>query len=222
MEKSSRIVEAWCVIEAIFYICLKLHVMWLQGMDPLERSLSSAPMLEVEERQLLWARMLQVERDDPVSFISGWFFDQPLESISKYDVRDFITWSMFEGRNQEHLTAEELAQLDDFVDEAEWCISLHMYGAEEEDKPVPIEEKNEDGSQNEKMKETGPFPEADGVSTVLAAERNSTLHKKDRQPRPKQSKCPFDWIFVVIFRPQSNLMAHHHLHCSVSFRRGEL
>ena len=36
---------------------------------------------------------------------------------------DFLTWSMFEGRSQEHLTGEETAQLDMFVVDVEKLFS---------------------------------------------------------------------------------------------------
>ena len=42
-----------------------------------------------------------------------------LEQISHYDIMDFLTWSMFEGRSQEHLTVEETAQLDTFLIDVE-------------------------------------------------------------------------------------------------------
>lgn len=131
MEKSSVFVEVWCMIEAVFFILLKLQIKWLQLKDPLEASLSSAPMMESEERRVLWKRMMDAESDDPVSFISGWFFDQTHENISRYDVRDFVAWSMFEGRNQEHLTGEELSQLEDFVEELENRIGIQIFGLSE-------------------------------------------------------------------------------------------
>jgi hypothetical protein len=124
----SRIVEVWCCLEAVFFIGLKLHIKWLQTRDPLEASLSAAPMMELLERSVLWDRMMECEAADPISFLRGWFFDQPLENISKYDVRDFIAWSMFEGRHQEHLTEAELRQLEKFVEEVEYRFSLCIYG----------------------------------------------------------------------------------------------
>ena len=187
MQKSSALVEAWCVVEALFFILLKLHVCWLQRMDPLERSLCSAPMLTKDERQVLWKRMAEAEADDPIQFISGWFFDQPLEGISKYDVRDFIAWSMFEGRNLEHLTLEELEQLDDFVDEIEWRISLHMYGMEEEHHMSLDETKDTDLHVND-LEETEPYP-AGRVGIILKPNVHPTVRRNDRQPRPKQSEC---------------------------------
>ena len=128
MRKSSVFMEVWVVIEAMFYVCLKLHILWLQRKDPLEASLSAAPMLELHERRELWGRMMTCEAEDPVSFITGWYFDQDLGVISKHDVLEFCAWSMFEGRNLEHLTRAEMEQLHSFVDELEWRISLRLHG----------------------------------------------------------------------------------------------
>jgi hypothetical protein len=127
-QSSNLLVEVWCAIEAVFYVCLKLHIRWLQTRDPLEASLSAAPLMDLEDRRLLWQRMMDSAKDDPETFITGWFFDQPISSISQYDIRDFTAWSMFEGRHQEHLTVAELEQLEDFVDEVELRNSLHIYG----------------------------------------------------------------------------------------------
>jgi hypothetical protein len=82
MQKSSTFVEVWAIIEALFYICLRLHIQWLQYKDPLEASLSSAPMLELWERRQLWERIMEIETDDPVCFVTGWFFDQDLQHIT--------------------------------------------------------------------------------------------------------------------------------------------
>jgi hypothetical protein len=139
--RSSRIIEYWCWLEALFFILMKLKIKWLQMKDPLEASLSAAPLLELEERRVLWIRMMECEMEDPVGFITGWFFDCDIESITKYDVRDFCAWSMFEGRHQEHLTTSELRQLEDFVEEAEYRVSLQLYG-EAEDQEVAASDKS--------------------------------------------------------------------------------
>lgn len=75
---------------------------------------------------------MECEETDPVTFIEGWFFDESIDNISKYDIRDFIAWSMFEGRHQEHLTEAEVRQLEEFVEEVEQRISLHLYGQVED------------------------------------------------------------------------------------------
>lgn len=133
LHQSSRFVEVWCCIEAVFYIGLKLHINWLQRKDPLEASLSAAPIMSLEERQALWRFMMECESADPITFLSGWFFDVPIDKISKYDLRDFVVWSMFEGRHQEHLTEAELEQLEAFVEETEYRIGLHLYGPADDD-----------------------------------------------------------------------------------------
>ncbi|KAG7366814.1 hypothetical protein IV203_029484 [Nitzschia inconspicua] len=124
-----RLVDVWCVIEALFYIACKLKIRYLQGKDPLEASLSAAPMLDAEERKFLWDHMMDVDAD--LGWVSEWFLDcPPIESISRYDIFDFICWAMFDGRNQEHLTTQELQDLESFVEDLEYRIALQLYGAE--------------------------------------------------------------------------------------------
>lgn len=125
-----RLVDVWCVIEALFFIFCKLKVRYLQSRDPLESSLSAAPMLDAEERKALWDHMMEVDSD--LTWVTGWFLDQPpIESMSRYDILDFVCWAMFDGRNQEHLTTQELQDLEGFVEELEYRISLTMYGVKE-------------------------------------------------------------------------------------------
>ncbi len=132
MQKSSLVVEIWVGCEAIFYIVQQYHIRYLQYKDPLEASLSAAPILSVEQRNHLWDSIMeQIMSDNPITFIRGWFFDEELEDITRYDCYDFITWSMFEGRNQEHLVQEEVKQLQRFLDDLEWAISLHLFGIED-------------------------------------------------------------------------------------------
>lgn len=79
-DKSYRVVELWCWIEGIFFIGLKFQIRWLQRRDPLEASLSAAPIMDADERQQLWDFMLESEHDI-IGVIRGWFFDEPLENI---------------------------------------------------------------------------------------------------------------------------------------------
>lgn len=161
-------IETWCWLEALCYIFMKLHIKWLQMKDPLEASLSSAPLMSTSDRATLWKRMMEDVAVDPVSFLSGWFFDEDIHEISNYDIRDFIAWSMFEGRNQEHLTAEELDQLEDFLAEAEYRLSLHLYGArldgDDEVEEYDSEDATEcvdgavDGEEEPEWRKTLPLP----------------------------------------------------------------
>ena len=137
-----RLVDIWCMIEAAFFIYCKLKIRYLQSKDPLEACLSAAPMLDTEERKSLWERIMAVESDP--SWLEEWFLDKPsIESIALYDIYDFVCWAMFDGRNQEHLTTDELNDLEGFVDDLEYRISLQLYGVSEEndnrDLASPIE-----------------------------------------------------------------------------------
>ena len=152
MKNASRIVDVWCVIEALFFIGCKLKVQYLQSKDPLEASLSAAPMLDGDDRRNLWDRMMDVEQHDPCAFISGWFFDQPIQEISRYDVCEFISWSMFDGRNQEHLTVQELQDLEHFVEDLEYRISLKLYGEASQQQPKqPSDSSVVDDDENAKV-----------------------------------------------------------------------
>jgi hypothetical protein len=183
-QSSSLLVEVWCAIEAVFYVCLKLHIQWLQTRDPLEASLSAAPLMELEDRRLLWQRMMDSAKDDPVAFITGWFFDQPISSISQYDIRDFTAWSMFEGRNQEHLTVAELEQLEDFVDEVELRISLHLYG------PVSPHDDNENAKGDESDSTMQPENAQQGLDSARKEESAVTRNRpwRDNLPKPKKGE----------------------------------
>lgn len=126
-----RLVDVWCVIEGLFFIACKLKIRYLQAKDPLEASLSAAPMLDSEERKSLWDHMMSADPD--LSWIADWFLDHPsIETISRYDIFDFICWAMFDGRNQEHLTSQEVQDLEAFVEDFEFRISLSLYGVHEE------------------------------------------------------------------------------------------
>ena len=129
MRQSSAFVEWWAIVEGIFYIVLWGHRKWLNSLDTLELSLRSAPMLEIRERAELWELMM-ADETETIAFIEGWFFGEKLDKLTRYDVMDFLTWSMFEGRNLEHLTSEESDQLEGFVRDLEYWISVEMYGVE--------------------------------------------------------------------------------------------
>lgn len=134
---STPFLDSWAILEALFYIFLIIKLQYLNYKCPLEASLSSAPLLELHERQTLWDRVMKCEKDDYISFITGWFFDEKLDNISRYDVRDFIAWSMFDARNQEHLSAIEVRQLNLFMNELETGIGIQLYGAMEDE---PLDE----------------------------------------------------------------------------------
>jgi len=145
-------IEVWCYLEALFYILLRARIHWLQRQDPLEASFSAAPLMELSERAALFRRMMDCETGMVVQHISGWFFDHDCREISAYDVRDFVAWSMFEGRHQEHLTEAELEQLEDFVEELQHRISLELYGAAS-DENLPYDTSDTESEDDSEMTE---------------------------------------------------------------------
>ena len=195
MNNASRIMDVWCVIEALFFIACKIKIWYLQCKDPLEASLSAAPMMDHIDRKMLWDRIMETENDDPSKFISGWFFDRPIQEISRYDVFDFICWSMFDGRNQEHLTTEELHDLEGFLEDFEYRISLQLFGeaGEAEAQSTANEETVDDNSNlNGELQYTPSKParnadnDDDTITSASASDLLSSVQR--RRPRPQKSK----------------------------------
>eukprot|EP00977_Amphora_coffeiformis_P027605 scaffold34623_cov274-Amphora_coffeaeformis.AAC.7 len=142
-------VEVWCVIEAVFFVVLKLHMRWLGARDTLEASLSAAPLMDLTDRRVLWQRMMETEAEDTAAWIRGWLLDaqadvsalEDLQRVSHNDLLFFICWSLFEGRRTEHLTTPEMKQLESFVQEIQIRLSLQFYGK--------LEETSSDGDDND-------------------------------------------------------------------------
>jgi hypothetical protein len=209
MNNSSRLMDMWCVIEALFFIACKMKIQYLQRKDPLEASLSAAPMLDPDVRKLLWDRMMEVEQDDPGALISGWFFDRPIEEISRYDVYDFICWSMFDGRNQEHLTTEELHDLECFLEDLEYRISFQVHGARQEKDASENDKENDTETRKSNALRERPvlqnlnqsYEEDDTLSSK--SDFSSSTAQRRLLPRPKKSKfCPGNeavpWLFFSL------------------------
>lgn len=200
MRSSSPAVEAWAVVEGIFYVILVLHRCWLNSLDTLELSLRSAPMLELRERAALWELMMDSE-EECSEFITGWFFGEKLEKLTGYDVMDFLTWSLFEGRNMEHLTQEEMNQLRGFVTDLEYEISLELYGVREEGGENKMANDDCDGDANDEVKEDAglispPSPQRSHLmqnyglqlshSMEERIEEKIRLKRKGERPKPKE------------------------------------
>lgn len=205
--------DIWCVIEALFFIACKLKIQYLQMKDPLEASLSAAPMLDPFDRKVIWDRIMEVEQDDPVTFISGWFFDQPIERISRYDVCDFICWSMFDGRNQEHLTIQELHELEGFLEDFEYRISLKLYGSDESEKGSDsFQEKENSSNYSNEVAEPQTRDIVSPIRKYLPENDDGTISSTSElslstsQKRPRPRKCKFHAqdevakLNIVLFR----------------------
>jgi len=189
MRSSSAAVEVWAVIEGIFYVILCLHRRWLNSLDTLELSLRAAPMLETGERAELWALMMDSEEGECSKFISGWFFGEELEKLTGYDVMDFLTWSLFEGRNIEHLTQEEMVQLRGFVTELEYKISSELYGVEEDavEGDVKLESGYESNCEQKDEFDVLQCPSSpQKLMQNYGTHRREMSHRKEKRPKPKR------------------------------------
>ena len=165
-----RLVDIWCIIEAVFFIYCKIKIRYLQSKDPLEACLSAAPMLDPGERKALWEHMMAVESEP--SWLEEWFLDKPsIDSISLYDVYDFVCWAMFDGRNQEHLTTDELNDLEGFIEDLEYRISIQLYGVAEEDE----NSKNESSAENREQSLDDLVPNGSTCSYGFTRNRKRTL-----------------------------------------------
>lgn len=155
-------------------------------------------MLETRERAELWELIMDSE-EECSEFISGWFFGEKLENLTRYDVMDFLTWSLFEGRNMEHLTHEEMNQLRGFVTDLEYKISIELYGREEgiveEDEQKIV---NGDDANDEEGKEdfnilNPPSPQRQHLMQNYdlplrgSPEDNIRLKRKGKWPKPKET-----------------------------------
>lgn len=47
---------------------------------------------------------------------------------SKYDLRDWVVWAMFEGRHQEHLSTTEVHQAESFLEGITLKVSVELHG----------------------------------------------------------------------------------------------
>ncbi len=192
MTSSSFAVEVWAIIEGIFYVVLFLHRKYLNSLDTLELSLQSAPMLEIGERADLWELMMDSEEGECSKFISGWFFGEKLENLTRYDVMDFLAWSLFEGRNIEHLTQEETNQLRGFVTEYEYKLSIELYGVDEDAIAEGEESKNADGGGEVKSVINPPSPQRHKLTYLYDAQSGGMSedilrHKRKKiRPQPKE------------------------------------
>ncbi|KAL7539159.1 hypothetical protein ACHAXR_009065 [Thalassiosira sp. AJA248-18] len=201
MRSSSLAVEVWAVIEGVFYVILFLHRKWLNSLDTLELSLRSAPMLETGERAELWELMMESEEEcsECSEFISGWFFGEKIENLTRYDVMDFLTWSLFEGRNIEHLTQEEMYQLREFVADLEYRISIELHGTKDDDDADGEEKNNNSDDENGERIEEGnnilhpPSPTRQhlmqnyGIQSRGVPEFATRLRRKQKRLQPKET-----------------------------------
>ncbi|KAI1616922.1 hypothetical protein EDD36DRAFT_484606 [Exophiala viscosa] len=85
----SIFVEYWALAETIF--CL---VFYLYQRHKLQRPALHPPAPSKEERQKLF-RLCHESTQDPVRYLSGWFFHAPLTAVKRENVKEFFRWAFF-------------------------------------------------------------------------------------------------------------------------------
>ena len=106
------------VFEALFFLFMKVKLIYLQSKDPLTESLRATTILSLDARQRHWELMMQAVDANPNQFFEDWFFGIPMQHLTRHDLENFIAWACFEDRAVEHLSLLELHQLDTLVQDA--------------------------------------------------------------------------------------------------------
>lgn len=78
------------VVEAVFHCLLKIKIRYLQSIDPLESSLQAAPVMGLDERRLLFTRVLEAEKKDLKSHYEHWLFGTDLRDVSVHDLENLL------------------------------------------------------------------------------------------------------------------------------------
>jgi len=105
-----RVVEAWPIAEAAFYL-----LFYLPRKHFLQRPAEHPPPLERDERRQLLQRCLE-EVHDPDRYLSKWFLDAPLSEIKKENVKAFFRW-VFLNTGVSHPDDDE--ELEGYVQQME-------------------------------------------------------------------------------------------------------
>jgi hypothetical protein len=202
---SSVWVEAWCILEAIFYIGLKIHMHWLQTRDTLEASLSAAPLMDGTARRVLWQRMMETEGADTAAWVQGWILedDKELAHVSRVDMVGFLCWSMFDGRQWEHLTTAEGRQLESFLEELQVRISLQVYGA------VTDDDVDEEEDESPSLSDSG--------DETVAADSHDSGYDPWKVPRlldlAQPKKCTYLLLVLLVVHPHPATPSYSHIYC---------
>lgn len=102
----------WCIAETAFYgffLWYRVH---------LQKDTIHPPLRRREERRALFDKV-RSEIHDPRKFIEGWFRGAKIEDIGREDLKDFLSWAFWEGRNGK----EDEDELEGLVQETEQMLS---------------------------------------------------------------------------------------------------
>lgn len=100
--------QYYCVAETLFF----LFYLWYRTF--LQREAVHPPLLSKDERKQLFDHV-RAEIHDPGKFLSGWFRGARVEDIGREDVKEFLGWVFWEGRN----TREDDEEMEGITEEVE-------------------------------------------------------------------------------------------------------
>ncbi|KXL48727.1 hypothetical protein M433DRAFT_398058 [Acidomyces richmondensis BFW] len=84
----------------------------------LQKDATHPPLRRREERRALFDKV-RSEIHDPRKFIEGWFRGAKIEDIGRAELKDFLSWAFWEGRNGK----EDEDELEDLVLETEQLVN---------------------------------------------------------------------------------------------------
>jgi hypothetical protein len=109
--------DIWMLIEAGFLIFqnIKYRIFRTVNSDHL-------PKMSDEEYECSLKEMIH-DNDSPAEFISGWFFGAPIESITRYDVSDWLAGT-FWNTHIDQVTAHQSALISKWIDSFEKKVGI--------------------------------------------------------------------------------------------------
>lgn len=108
--------QCWCAAEAIFFI----FFLWYR--TRLQAEAIHPPLRSKEDRKALFDKV-HSEIHDPTKFLSGWFKGANFEDIGRDDLKEFLSWTFWEGRT----TKEDEEELEDVTGKVEDMVGVKRF-----------------------------------------------------------------------------------------------
>mmetsp|Transcript_63000 Transcript_63000/g.130931 ORF Transcript_63000/g.130931 Transcript_63000/m.130931 type:complete len:606 (+) Transcript_63000:154-1971(+) len=102
------------------------------------QEMNKPPVPEPVRRDLyeLWSNCLDTVGEEPAEFLSGWFYDAPVDSIRLEDMHDFIAWATFSA-TFEKLAAQQKVKVEAVVQLFEEKLNMAFSPRAADEAPVP-------------------------------------------------------------------------------------
>jgi len=106
----------WCAAETAFYV----FFLWYR--TQLQREAIHPPLRSKAERKALFDKV-KSEIHDPEKFMSGWFRGAKIEEIGREDLKEFLSWTFWEGRT----TKNDEEELEVYTREVETMVGAKRF-----------------------------------------------------------------------------------------------